>query len=302
MKSRFVSLLLALLVAAPLFADTKSTASLEERRKALNDLLNEQWEYTLKKEPIFASIIGDKRYNDQVSDESLDAINRDYEMSGKFLARFEAIDTTGFPEQEALNQELMVRGLKDDLDNRKFEFYLMPVNQMGGIHIQAPGIVSLLSFQTVKDYDDYIARLKALPTMFDQTMDRMRLGAEKHLMPPKFLLEKVADQARGIASQKPEESPFVQPLANMPKDFSEPDQKRLREAMIAVVRDQIAPAYNKFADYVEKDYAPKGRTEVGVWALPGGAARYGSLVKLFTTTDMTPEEIHQLGLREVDSD
>ena len=298
MKIRITSFLLILLVAMPLLADQK-TASLDERRKALNDLLKEQWEYTLKRQPIFASIIGDKRYNDQVSDESLDAIKQDYEASRSFLARFEAIDTTGFPEQEALNKDLMVQGLKDDLDGEKFETYLMPVNQMGGIHIGAPQIVSLLSFQTVKEYDDYITRLKALPKMFDDTTARMKLGVEKHMMPPKFLLEKVAGQARAIGSQKAEESPFVNPLSAMPKDFSEADQKRLREQMIAAVRYQVLPAYNKFADYVEKEYAPNGRTEVGVWALPNGTELYARFAKLYTTTDMTPEEIHQLGLREV---
>lgn len=299
MKTKLILFALMLACALPVFAQTKPGASLEERRKALNDLLAEQWEHVLKVQPIFASIIGDKRYNDQVSDESIAFIKSDFENSRKFLARFEAIDTTGFPEQEALNKELMVKGLKDDLDGEKFENYLMPVDQMSGIQIQAPGIVTLLSFQTVKDYDDYITRLKALPKMFDQITDRMRLGMQKHLMPPKFLLEKVAEQTRGIASQKAEESPFAQPLANMPKDFLDADQKRIREQLIAVVRDQINPAYNKFADFVEKEYVPQGRADVGVWSLPDGAARYARLVRLDTTTNMTPDEIHQLGLREV---
>ena len=126
-------------------------------------MLNEQWEYSLQHEPIFASIIGDKRYNDKLPDESIAAIKKDYEVSRKFLTRFEAIDTTGFPEQEALNKELMVQNLKDDLEGEKFEGYLMPVSQQGGIHIGAPQIVNLLSFVSVKDYDDYITRLKGLP-------------------------------------------------------------------------------------------------------------------------------------------
>ncbi len=273
--------------------------SLETRRKALNDLLNEHWEYVLQSRPIFASIIGDKRYNDKVGDESIAAQKQDYEMSRKFLARFEAIDTTGFPEQEALNKQLMVQDLKDDLSGERFENYLMPVNQRGGIHISAPQIVSLLSFQSVKDYDDYISRLKALPNTFDQIIVRMNLGIQKKLMPPKFLLEKVATQTRGIAAKGAEDSPFAQPLQKMPKEFAEADQKRIREEMTATIRDGIIPAYNKFADFVEKEYAPNGRTEVGVWALPDGEARYARSVRLSTTTEMTPGEIHQLGLSEV---
>ena len=118
-------------------------------------------------------------------------------------------------------------------------------------------------------------------------------------MPPKFLLEKVTSQTRGIIAEGAEKSPFAQPLAKMPKEFSEADQKRLREEMLAVISNAVVPAYNKFADYVEKEYAPKGRTDVGVWALPDGVARYARQVRLSTTTNMTPEEIHQLGLREV---
>ena len=277
----------------------KSDTDLEARRKALNDLLNEQWEYTLKQEPIFASIMGDKRYNDQLPDESIDHIKKDYEISRQFLKRFEAIDTTGLPEQEVLNKELMVQNLKNDIEGEKLEGYLMPVNQMGGIHISAPQVVSMLSFKTVKDYDDYITRLKGLPKLFDQISERMRLGIKKDLMPPAFLLEKVTVQTKGIAAQKPEESPFAQPLQNMPSDFPEADQKRLREEMVSVIRDQIIPAYNRFAEYVEKEYAPKGRTDVGVWSLPNGSERYARSTRLSTTTNMTPEEIHQLGLREV---
>lgn len=299
MKTKIILFVILLCSAISLFAQSKSGATLEERRKALNDLLAEQWEHTLKTQPVFASIIGDKRYNDQVSDESIAFIKSDFDTDRKFLTRFEAIDTTGFPEQEALNKELMVRDLKDAIDSERFENYLMPVDQMGGIHIQAPAVVNLLSFQTVKDYDDYITRLKALPKVFDQITDRMRLGMQKHLMPPKFLLEKVATQTRDIASKKPEDSPFVQPLSTLPKEIPEADQKRLRQEMIQVVRDQIVPTYNKFADFVEKEYVPAGRADVGVWSLPDGDARYARLVRLFTTTSMTPDEIHQLGLREV---
>jgi uncharacterized protein (DUF885 family) len=272
---------------------------LEARRKALNDLLKEQWEYTLQSQPIFASIIGDRRYNDKLSDESIPGIKKDYEMERKFLARFQAIDTTGFPEQEALNKELMVLDLTNDIEGEKFEGYLMPVNQMSGIHIDAPQIASLLPFASVKDYDDYVTRLKGFPLIFDQIMERMRLGMQKGLMPPKFLLEKVATQAHGIADQPAEKSPFALPLEKMPKEIVEADQKRIREAVLAGIRDNVLPVYKKFADFVANEYAPKGRTEVGVWSLPDGDARYARAVRLMTTTDMTPEQIHQLGLREV---
>lgn len=175
----------------------------------------------------------------------------------------------------------------------------MPVNQMSGVHLQMPQVVSLLSFTTIKDYDDYIARLKAMPVLFDQIVDRMRLGMKKGLMPPRFLLDKVAKQARGIAAQEPEKSPFAEPLDRAPNDLSEADQKRIREQVIGLIRDRILPKYSHFADFVEKEYAPKGRTDIGIWSLPDGARRYALAVRLSTTTDMTAEQIHELGLREV---
>jgi len=272
---------------------------LEARRKALADLIAEQWEYNLSENPEFASIIGDKRWNDKSSEVSDAAVQRDLEKSREFLTRFEAIDTTGFPEQEALNRTLMVRDLKLGLDGAHFENWLMPVNQMSGIHLDAPQLVSLLPFTTVKDYDDFITRMKNFPAQIDGTIGFMRQGMAKHLMPPKFLLGKVAEQAKKIGSQKPEESPFAQPLAKLPEAFSAADKERIRTALLAAIRDQVLPAYVRFATFVEKEYAPAGRTDVGVWSLPDGDARYAARVLRSTTTTMTPEEIHQLGLREV---
>jgi len=153
---------------------TPSQSDVEARRKALNDLLAERWEYTLRTSPIYASVLGDKRWNDQLDDFSQKAIDDDLDQSKKFLVRFEAIDTSGFPEQEALNKTLMVRDLRMGLEGARFKPWEMPVSQFSGVHIDLPQLVSLLSFQTVKDYDDYISRLKQIPRLFDQTEIQMR--------------------------------------------------------------------------------------------------------------------------------
>ena len=274
-------------------------SDLASRRKALEALLAEQWEYNLSTNPEFASILGDRRWNDKSSEVSPAAVQRDLAKTKEFLARFEVIDTTSFPEQEALNKTLMVRDLREGLDNSRFEGWLMPVNQMGGIHLQAPQLASLLPFETVKDFDDYATRLRNFPAQVDGTITFMREGMAKHLMPPKFLLGKVATQAKGIAAQKPEESPFAMPLAKLPESFAAADKERIRGAVLAAIRDQVVPAYARFAEFVEKEYAPAGRTEVGLWSLPDGEARYAARAKSSTTTDMTPEQIHQLGLSEV---
>jgi uncharacterized protein (DUF885 family) len=297
---RFLMCLVATAIVVPLtMVAANPPASLESRRKALNDLLHEQWEYTMRTNPIYASILGDKRYNDQVDDFSQQAIDDNLEQSRRFLARFEAIDTTGFLDQEILNKQLMVRDLRMTLEGARFKPWEMSVNQFSGIHIDAPQLVSILSFENVKDYEDYIARLKQLPRLFDQNIVQMRKGMADGLMPPKVLLEQVVTQANGIATTPAEHSPFTHPFDKFPDAVPEADRKRLRDAGLAAVRDSVIPAYVKFTSFVRDEYAPKGRTEPGVWSLPDGPERYAFRVKESTTTDLTPEEIHQIGLAQV---
>jgi uncharacterized protein (DUF885 family) len=292
-------LLIAAMLIPAAFAAANPPADLEARRKALNDLLHEQWEYNMRTSPIYASILGDKRYNDKLDDFSQQAIDDNLAQTRRFLERFEAIDTTGFPEQEILNKELMVRDLKMGLEGARFKPWEMPVTQEGGIHIDAPQLVSVLSFTSVKDYEDYITRLTLLPRLFDQTAEQMRKGMAEGLMPPKILLEKVVTQANGIATTPADQSPFVHPFDKFPDAVSEADRKRLREAGLAAVKDSVIPAYIKFTAFVRDEYAPKGRVEPGAWSLPDGAAWYAFRVKESTTTNLSPEEIHQLGLEQV---
>ena len=297
---RFLIRLLAIVMLLPAgLAAANSPADLESRRKALNDLLHEQWEYTMKHSPIYASILGDKRYNDQLGDFSQKAIDEDLEETQRFLTRFEAIDSTGFPEQEVLNKLLMVRDLKMDREGARFKPWEMPVNQSSGIHIDVPQLVSVLSFGSVKDYEDYISRLKQLPRLFDQTVVQMRKGMADGLIPPRILLEKVVTQSDRIATTTPEQSPFAQPFDKFPDSVPEADRKRLRQAGLAAIKDSVIPAYVTFTKFVRDEYAPKGRTEPGVWALPDGAQRYAFRVRDSTTTGLTPEEIHQIGLVQV---
>ena len=253
----------------------------------------------MRTSPIYASILGDKRYNDKLDDFSQLAIDDDLAQTRQFLVRFEAINTQGFPEQELLNKQLMVRDLKMALEGARFKPWEMPVSQESGIHIDAPQLVSILSFATVKDYEDYITRLKLLPILFDQTIVQMRNGMAEGLMQPKILLEKVVTQANGIATTPAYQSPFAHPFDKFPDSFSEADRKRLRESGLAAIKESVIPAYVKFTAFVRDEYAPKGRTEPGAWSLPDGAAWYAFRVKESTTTSLSPEEIHQLGLEQV---
>ncbi len=291
--------LLAVMAVGLALSQNAPKPDLETRRKMLNDLLAEQWEYRLRTSPEFATIIGDKRYNDQLSDYSQKAIEDDLAQAKKFLARFDAIDTSGFSEQEQLNKTIMVRQLRRQVDGARFKAWEMPVNQFSGIHLQMPQFVALLPFTNVKDYEDYIARLKQAPRVFEETMAQMRNGMRDGLMPPRFLLEKVVTQTETIAAMAPEKLPFTEPLSKFPAEIGEADRKRLSDAVMEQLRVSVLPSYVKFAKFVKEEYAPKGRTEPGVWSLPDGAERYAFSVRELTTTTMSPEEIHQLGLRQV---
>lgn len=298
MLRSLICVALTLFLAASSFAASPD-ADLESRRKALNDLLNEQWEYTMLHNPIFASMLGDKRYNDQIDDFSQEAIDADLEHERQFLPRVEAIDTTGFPDQEVLNKRLMIRDLQMDLDRARFKLWEMPVDQQNGVHIDMPQLVNILSFDSVRDYEDYISRLKKLPRLFDQTIVQMRKGMAGGLMPPRMIVEEVVTQSNSIGRMAPEHSPYLQPFGKFPDSVPDADRKRLRESAVAAIRDSINPAYAKFTAFVHDEYAPKGRTEPGVWSLPDGAELYAFRVKESTTTNLTPEEIHQIGLAQV---
>src|SRR5271169_2135528 len=180
-----ICLTVFVLVVCSLLCTAQSVSTVESRRKALNDLLAEQWEYRLRTSPIFASFLGDKRWNDKLDDFSQEAIDKDLRETQKFLSRFEAIDTSGFPEQEALNETLMVGDLKRQLEGARFKPWEMPVDQQNGLQIWLPDLVTVFSFQSVKDYEDYISRLRQIPSALDQATVQMRKGMDDKLMPPR---------------------------------------------------------------------------------------------------------------------
>ena len=274
-------------------------AEIEGRRAQLLALFDEEWQYELRSDPEDATSLGDNRYNDRLTDRSPKFYRSDEQTRRKFLARFEAIDPAGLSEQDALSRELMIRKLRQDIAGARFKPWEMPVNQMNGPHLSLLELVSLTPFNSVKDYDDYLSRLHQVPGMLEQVTANMRQGMKDRLMPPRYLLEKVVPQTQEIANTEADASPFAKPVKSFPAGISADDQKRLRAAVLAAINSEILPAYKRFAAFVRDDYAPHGRTEPGVWALPDGAERYRYEVKVMTTTDLTPEEIHQIGLKQV---
>ena len=283
-------------------AAAPSAGQVEGNRKELNSIFKDYWEDRLRYEPEFASTLGDKRYNDQLTDYSVKAFNEGLEREQKLLMRLGAVDVAGLTDQEKISRELLLREFVEDQEAADFKEWEMPVNQMGGIHTEYPQLVAELSFTTVKDYDDWIARLHLLPAAFDQVTQNMSLGMEDHRVPPKFLLEKALAQVKAMAAQKPEDSPLALPLKKFPASIKPAEQERIKTEMLDAIQKEVLPAYLRFARFMEVSYVPAGREEPGIDALPDGAKYYAFRIKRTTTTNLTADQIHQIGLDEVKKD
>jgi uncharacterized protein (DUF885 family) len=279
-----------------------ANAPLADREKALNSIFSDYWEDYLKHSPEFASSIGDKRYNDQLSDYSVAAYNDSLARGRAFLDRVAQVDTTGMSDQETLSKDLLMRQLIQNEEEARFKPWEMPVNQFYGLQTDLPQLVSELTFTSVKDYDDYIGRLGKVPLAFQQITDDMSIGIDDHREPPKYLLQKVLSQVNAIDGKPPEESPFALPLKQFPASVPAAEQARIKQEVLDAIAKQVNPAYIRFGRFLQGQYIPAGRAEPGIWSLSDGNAYYAFLVKESTTTDLTPAQIHEMGLEQVKED
>jgi uncharacterized protein (DUF885 family) len=279
-----------------------ATQSVPERSAALSGLFKEMWEDQLKHSPEFASSLGDRRYNDQLSDLSPRAVNDRLARGREYLTRLSAIDTTGLSEQERLSATLMERELIQEQEGARFKEWELPVNQFHGIHTDLPSEVVDWPFDTVKDYDDYIARLHKIPGQIRQATENLMSGIDDGRVQPAYLMEKVLKQTEDLAGQAPEKSAFAEPLKKFPASVDAAARKRITTEMLGAIQDDVLPAYVRFAKFMSAVEIPAGRKEPGVWAMKDGDAYYAFCVKRSTTLDKTPAEIHQIGLDEVKRD
>jgi len=263
------------------------TASVDSRLATQNALFEELYQADLKNTPERATAYGDYRYNDQLSDRSLAAIDRRHTADLANLARLKAIPTTGFPEQDILSHDLLARVLQQRLDDYELKEFEMPVDQMNGVHTGLADLPLAMPFDSVKHYEDYIARLHQIPRVLTQTTETLRTGMKDNLMPVRFLLEKVPAQCNGIIAA----NPFLIPTKKYPASISPEDQKRLTAEITDAVNKDVLPAYRSFAAFIATDYAPHGRTTLAVTSLPDGAKRYQNDILGRTTTHLTPDQI-----------
>jgi len=266
--------------------------------KTLHDLFAAEWDYSMQQSPESASELGDRRWNDRWSDDTLEAYARRNQHNQEVLAQLAKIDQGSLSPADQLNYDLFKKGYVESTEGYKFHGFLLRLNQRGGIQT-LDEMADSLRFQTVKDYEDWIARLRAFPVLMDQTIALMRQGIKERVVHPKVIMQRIPAQIDKQIVSNPTESGFYKPFLHFSKDIPAADQQRLQQAARQALEQQVIPAYRKFKQFFVSEYLPACFDEVGIWQMPDGAERYAFLARRFTTTTTTPEEIHQIGLKEV---
>ena len=273
--------------------------SLEERTAVLNQIFNDYWQDQLKHSPEMASTIGDRRYDDRLSDYSPRAYNEALARGQRFIERLGAIDTAGMSEQETLSKQLLVHDLVDQQESSVCKPWQTPVTQFSGIQVDLPALVEMLPFTSSDDYDHYLARLNKVPATMMQIGTNMMLGEQDGRSEPAYIMQKVLAQVKAMVAAKPEDTPYARPLQHFPAGISPQHQALIRTEVLDAIRTKIQPAYKQFAKYLASDYIPKARKDPGIWANRNGDACYAYLVQSFTTTDLTPDQVYKIGEEEV---
>ncbi|WP_246048440.1 DUF885 domain-containing protein [Arenimonas terrae] len=284
-------------------AEAAPTVQPAERAAQLNALYADFWEASLKLNPLQATFVGDARYNDQMPD----FFSAEYRAKGEafnreWLAKAQAIGSEGLSGQDLLSYEIFVRDLQFEIDGERFPGWQIPLNQftnLTGTIAQLGSGTSAQPFKTVQDYDNWLKRAAGVPQLLATMQANMREGMAAGVVQPKVLMVKVIPQIDALVKDKPEDTLFWQPIANLPADFSDADKTRLTEAYRALIADQLMPAYRDLRTFVNDEYLPASRDTVSLSALPDGEAWYAFRAKQFTTTDLTPAQIHDIGLAEV---
>ena len=264
----------------------------------LHTLFDEDWEQRLAEDPVSASYMGDRRWNDQWPDVSTAALERENDRRKETLARLKGIDRSVLTPVDQMNYDIFAQAKQQAIDEHHFRWYLIVLNQRGGIQT-ADELADAIPFETTKDYEDWIQRLRGLPKYIGQTQDLMRDGIRFKMLLPQVIMQRVPAQIEKQIVEKPEDSPFFKPFKEFPDTITKVDRDRLIADSSAALRDQVIPAYRQFHRFFNDEYLPASPGVSGAWNLPNGKTMYAFFARSFTTTSMTPDEIHEIGLAEV---
>ena len=280
-----------------------SQPATQNKAAQLEKLYAQYWEETLKLNPIQATFQGDPRYNDQLPDFlSAQYRQQTHDFNTRWLKTVKDIGSEGLDGQALISYEIFVRNAEQALESEQFPGWMLPMDQfnnIAGFIAQLGSGTSAQPFKTVKDYDNWLARGARIPAIFDTAVANMREGMKAGVVQPKALMVKVLPQFDALIKDKPEETLFWGPITNMPKDFSAADKERLTAAYRDMIGQQLMPAFRKMRGFIADEYMAKTRSTPGMDALPNGKAWYAFNARNSTTTDKSPEEIHQIGLNEV---
>jgi uncharacterized protein (DUF885 family) len=265
----------------------------------LKALLDEHWEFRLRESPLFASRVGDRRYDDRLPAVAPGDFGRRAAFTKSVKERLAAIDRKALAPGERVDYDLLARILDDDLAELDFRTWRMPLNAEGSYHSSFARLPSSTPFATTADYDRYLARLRAFPAYGRQQMENMREGIRTGFVQPSVILEGFEGTITPHVVDAPEKSVFWKPFAAFPAGVPEADRERLRQEARAVIERGLVPAYRALLEFMTKEYLPKARPTIGAADLPRGREYYAALVRSFTTLDVTPDEVHRTGLEEV---
>ncbi len=304
MKNHVAALFAALLlVAACGQSKEEATTEVVDASAALHALFDEHFERNLEMNPLSATFIGDNRYNDRLANSNSAEYRAAAEaMDKEFLDRLLEIDRSALGYQDQLSYDLFRINREQSLEGNQFPFHLQPINQFYSItnfFVQLGSGTSAHPFKTVKDYDDFLSRADDYSEITDTIIANMKEGMQKGVTQPRILMEKLLPQVDAHVVDKAEDSNFWGPIENMPEDFSDEDRERLTAAYEDKIMNTIVPAYQRISNFLGDEYIAAARETVGLYAQPNGDDWYAYMVRIRTTTDMTPDEIHQIGLDEV---
>ncbi len=266
---------------------------------ALDAFFTREWDYRMEESPLWASSLGDLRWNDRLGDFSLAAIERNHRHDREALERLRALPVEGLSARNRENREIFLGQLQTAVDGQRFPYELMPVNQQYSLPSGLSSDLAQAPLDSVRHVEDYIARLRQVPRALQELQEVLAEGARRGITPPRAPLAKVEPQLRALATQTPEKSVFVTAIADLPSSIPEEARKKLQAGALEAVRDDVIPAYGKLLAFWTRDYYPRTRESIAISDLPDGKAWYAHAVRNHTTTDMTPEAIHALGLSEV---
>lgn len=264
----------------------------------LHALFDREWDYSMRIDPVWASILGDRRWNHLWPDLSQQAREANEKHQQDVLRELEAIDRSDLSAPDQLNRDLFHRSLRVGLERSEMFLHLMPLTHRYGIQT-ANEHADALRFETVRDYHDWIGRLRGFSRYMDQTIDLMREGIRRRVVHARAVMERVPRQIEAHIVDDPEQSPFYKPFRKFADGIDAADQLRLEKAAWQAIKESVVPAFGRFEKFFNEEYLPACFERAGAWQWPHGERAYDFLVRDFTTTDLTAEQVHAIGLREV---